>query len=138
MIFQARKNLLGVQNFVLKVVNNNCPELKGIFEGPRRDKRVNLTIPILVVPMENGQLQVGKAFNAVTQELSVNGVGIVLDGAMALDEVLLGFRMKTEITFVEAVAKHISPMGGGFFHLGLEMNEVIPTSKYPGLQAFAF
>ena len=138
MIFQARKKLLGVQNFVLKVINNNCPELKALFEGPRRDKRVNLTLPVLVIPLLNGKLQVGHAFNAVTRELSINGVGIVLDSPMALDEVILGFRLESDMTFVHATAKHLSPMGGGFYHLGLEMTEVVPSSKYPELKTFIF
>ena len=72
---QTRKKTLGVQSFVLKVINNNCPELKALIEGPRRDKRVNLSLVVLVVPLENGKLQVGKAFYAVTRELSIQRSG---------------------------------------------------------------
>jgi hypothetical protein len=137
-IFQSKNKQRGVQNFVIKVINNNCPEMKALFEGPRRDKRVNLTLAVLVIPLLNGKLQSGQAFNAVTRELSINGVGIVLDGPMALDDVIMGFRMETDLTFVQATAKHLSPMGGGFYHMGLEMTEVIPCSKYPELKTFIF
>jgi hypothetical protein len=134
--YQARKKLLGVQNFVLKVINNNCPELKAQIEGPRRDKRVNLTVAVLVLPLVDGKIQVGEAFRAVTQELSVIGVGIVLDREIELNEVILGFLIEGDITFIHATAKHISPMEGGFYHLGLEMSEIIPADEYPELKLF--
>jgi hypothetical protein len=132
----TRKKTLGVQKFILKIINNNCPELKALFEGPRRDKRVNLSLVILVVPLENGKLQVDKAFYSVTRELSSSGVGIILSQQRALDEVVLGFRQQGEMTFVNATAKHLTPMGYGFFQLGLEMTEIVPMSKYPELQVF--
>ena len=47
---------------MLKVINNNCPELKAFIEGPRRDKRVNLSLVVMVVPLEDGELQVDKPF----------------------------------------------------------------------------
>ncbi|MGA2797492.1 MAG: hypothetical protein ABSE63_07945 [Thermoguttaceae bacterium] len=135
-LFQTRKKTLGVQSFVLKLINNNCQELKALAEGPRFEKRVNLSLVVLVVPLENGELQVGKAFYAVTQELSVSGVGIILTQQLALDEVILGFRVQTEMTFVHATAKHLNEMGNGFYHLGLEMTEIAPISEYPALQTF--
>jgi hypothetical protein len=127
---------MGVQSFVLKLINNNCPELKALIEGPRIDKRVNLSLVVLVVPLENGDLQVDNAYYAVTRELSSSGVGIILSQQHALDEVILGFRLQGEMTFVHAQAKHLTPMGNGFYHLGLEMTEIVPVSKYPELQVF--
>jgi hypothetical protein len=134
--YQTRKKLLGVQNFILKVINNNCPELKACIEGPRKDKRVNLSLVVLVVPLEDGQLQIGNAFHAVTKEFSITGVGILLNRQYPLDEVILGFRFESNMTFIRARAKHLSPMSNGFYHLGLELTEVVPSSKYPELQVF--
>jgi hypothetical protein len=136
--FQDRKKTREVQNFVLKVVNNNCPELKALFEGPRRDKRANLTLVVLVVPLEDGKLQANDAFFAITQELSITGVGIILDRQRSLDEVILGFRLGADLTYVRAAAKHLSPMGGGFFHLGLEMTEIVHQGDYPQLEKLIF
>ena len=135
-LLQNRNKTLGVQNMVLKIINNNCPELKALIEGPRRDKRVNLSLVVLIVPLEDGELQVDNAFYAVTRELSSNGVGIILSQQRALDEVVLGFRLQGEMPFVCATAKHLNAMGNGFYHLGLEMTETVPISKYPELQVF--
>jgi len=135
---QTRKKMVGVQNFVLKLINNNCPELKALIEGPRLEKRVNLSIAVLVVPLVNEKLQICEAFNAVTRELSITGVGIILDQQRTLEEVILGFRLEGDMTFLRATAKHISPIGGGFYHLGLEMIEVVYLSDYPKLEKLNF
>jgi len=132
----SRKKQIGVQKFILKTVNNNCPELKSLLEGPRRDKRVNLTLVVLVVPYVDGKLLINDAFHTVTKEFSATGVGIVLDKQLSLDEVVLGFRWGQEMTYLHAKAKHLSPMGAGFYQLGLELTEVVPNSDYPQLEAF--
>ncbi|NLF08263.1 MAG: hypothetical protein GX594_09825, partial [Pirellulaceae bacterium] len=74
-----------VKNFVLKLVNNNCPEMKAMFDGPRRDSRVNLTIVVMVIPLEGEDLRIGEAFTAVTKEFSASGTAIVLDRQIGLD-----------------------------------------------------
>ncbi len=138
MFYQTRKKLQSVQNFILKLVNNNCPELKAFIEGDRGDKRINLTLVVLIVPLVDGKLQIDDAFYAVTQDLSVAGVGIVLDRQVALNEAIVGFRTEGDVTFVYSKAKHVTPMGGGFLRLGLELTEVISNGDYPGLAALKF
>jgi len=124
---------MSVQSFILKVVNNSCPEMKALMEGPRTDTRVNLTMVVLVIPVNNGKLQLPQTFPTVTMDFSLTGVGIVLDKQHSLDEVILGVRWEKEMTYLRAKAKHLSPMGGGFYRLGLEMVEIVPASKYPQL-----
>jgi hypothetical protein len=136
-LFFRRKGV-GVQSLVLKIVNNNCPELKALIEGPRVDSRVNLVVVVMIVPIEGKRPVVRRAFTAVTKELSATGVAVVLDRPHQLDEVILGFRQEGEMYFVHAQAKHISPMGGGFYQLGFQMTEVIATGDYPELQSLGF
>jgi hypothetical protein len=134
----SRTKALAVQNFILKIINNNCSELKAYFEGPRRDNRVNLCLVVLVAPLEHEKILIDETFYAVTKEFSVNGVGIILDKQRALDKVILGFSSEGDMTYFRAKAKHLSPMGGGFYHLGLEMTELVPNSHYPQLEALKF
>jgi hypothetical protein len=126
-----------VQRVVLKLVNNHCPELKASMDGPRLDNRVNLMVVVMVVPLENGKLQLDRAFTAITKEFSNTGVAVVLDQAQAFDEVVLGFRFDGEMTFVRSKAKHINPMGGGFYQLGFQMKEVVSTGDYPALDTLS-
>jgi len=127
-----------VKNFVLKLVNNNCPEMRAMFDGPRRDSRVNLTIVVMVIPLEGEDLRIGEAFTAVTKEFSASGTAIVLDRQIGLDEVVLAFRFDGEKMFVRAKARHLSPIGGGFHQLGFEMIEVVSPGDYPKLLAVDF
>jgi hypothetical protein len=127
-----------VQTFVLKVVNNNCPELKALIEGPRLDRRVNLTVVVMVVPIEDGELCPDEVFTAVTKEFSATGVALVLDGPRPLDEAILGFRWGHEMVFVRAKAKHLNPMGGGFYQLGFQITELAHVGDYPELPKLSF
>lgn len=134
----AQNKKLGVQSFVLKIVNNGCPELRALIEGPRLDRRVNLTMVVLMLPLEKKRPQVAQAFTAVTKEFSATGVGVVLDGPKALDKVILGFRWETEMVFVWAEAMHLSPMGGGFYQLGFRLIEIVHAGDYPELRSLSF
>lgn len=136
-LFTKNKEM-AVQSFLLKVVNNNCPELEALIEGPRLEGRVNLTVVVLVVPVEQRRLLVEQAFHAVTKEFSTIGLAVVLDRPLGLDNVILGFRWEREMVFVRATAKHLNPMGGGFYQLGFQINEVISAGDYPELQSMSF
>ena len=135
-LFSKRKDL-GVQSFVLKLVNNNCPGLKASLEGSRLDRRVNLVVVVTIVPIENEQLQVGEAFTAVTKEFSRTGVAVVLDRPQGLDLAILGLRFEGKMTFIRAQAKHLNPMGGGFYQLGFQLIEIVSPGDYPELESLS-
>jgi len=134
----TRNRELGVQSFILKVVNNNCPELEAMIEGPRLDRRVNLTVVVLIIPVEGGRPQLGDAFTAVTKEFSNRGLAVVLDGPIALDDVIIGFRWEGEMTFARGKAKHLNPIGGGFHQLGFRLTNMVTPADYPELQSVGF
>jgi hypothetical protein len=134
MSFFGKSHKNEVQTFVLKVVNNNCPELKALIEGPRLDRRVNLTVVVKVIPVKDGELRPDEAFAAVTKEFSATGVALVLDGPRPLDEAILGFRWDHEMVYVRAKAKHLNPMGGGFYQLGFQITELAHVGDYPALE----
>jgi len=135
-LFSKRKDL-AVQSFVLKLVNNHCPNRFSWPEGPRGDSRVTLVLAVLIVPIENGQLQVKQTFTAVTKEFSNTGVAVVLDRPRGLDQVIIGFRFEGQMSFVQAQAKHIEPLGGGFFQLGFHLLEIVAPCDYPELASMS-
>lgn len=129
----AKNKEHGVQSLMLNLVNNNCPELKGLAEGPRLERRVNLTVVVLVIPVEKGKALVDQRFAAVTKEFTSRGVSLVLHECRAADEVIVGFRWERSMRFVLAQARHLNPMGGGFWQLGLRLKEVVQPDDYPEL-----
>lgn len=134
----TRKKQIGVQSFILKLVNNNCSELQALLDGPRVEHRANLTVVVLVIPVERGRPALGQMFAAVTKEVATAGLSVVLDEPKAPDEVILAFRWETQMRFIRAQAKHLNPMGAGFYQLGFEMTEMVHESDYPELQSVSF
>jgi hypothetical protein len=136
-LFSTSKDM-GVRSFLLKLVNNNCSEVQAHSDGPRTESRVCLVVVVAVIPLKDGQLQMDDAFTAVTKEFSTHGLAIVLDRPCGIDKAILGFRVGGELTFAKAEAKHLDPMGGGFFQLGFQVTNIIPTGDYPQLQGLNF
>lgn len=134
----TKKKDVRVQSFVLKLVNNNCPELKAMMEGPRVDSRVNMVVVVMIIPVEGKQIQIRQAFTAVTKEFSNTGVAVVLDRPHKLTEAILCFRMEGDMMFMRAQAKHLSPMGGGFYQLGFKMLAPVSPGDYPDLASMSF
>jgi hypothetical protein len=131
-LFCKRQDFV-VHGLLLKLVNNHCPKLTAMFEGPRQDSRVNLVIVALVIPIEKGGLDVSRAFTATTKEFSSGGVSLVLNEPMGLDRAIVGFRVEGEMVFLRAQAKHLEPMGGGFYQIGFLLTEVVSPVDYPEL-----
>ncbi len=134
----SRNKEIEVQSFILKMINNNCPELEAMIEGPRLDRRVNLTVVVVIVPVEHGKPVVDEAFTAVTKEFSTSGLAIVLDKQIGLDEAIIGFRWEADMIFIRGKAKHLNPIGGGFHQLGFQLTEIIPIGDWPELELLSF
>lgn len=126
-----------VQNFVLRLLNSHCPGLAAKIDGPRADSRVNLVVVVAIVPIVQKRLQVDEAFTAVTKEFSKVGVGVVLDRPLTLEQALLGFRTDGQMTFLRGQAVHLDAMGGGFYHLGVQLLDVVSTDDYPQLKTIS-
>lgn len=136
MLLFSRNKAAGVQSFLLKLVNNHCPELGPLFDNRRDESRVPVCVVTLVVPLKKGKVQLDDHFPTVTKEFSTTGVSIVLDRPRGLEEVILAFRWEKENTmmFLKGTAKHLNPMGAGFYHLGIELSTVVRVDEYPELE----
>ncbi|MHB8901698.1 MAG: hypothetical protein ACYC6Y_23330 [Thermoguttaceae bacterium] len=135
MLLFSRNKTVGVRTFLLKLINNHCPELTPLFENRREESRVPICIATLVVPFDDGKPQLDRHFPTITKEFSSNGVSIVLDQPRGLDEVILGFRWENEMKFIHGTARHLNPMGAGFYHLGIQLNAVVRIDQHPELEA---
>ena len=126
-----------VQSEILKLVNNNCPSLLAMAEGPRLEQRVNLTIPVMLVPVLSGELAPLDAMTFVTKEFSSSGVSIVVEHPHIPKEAVVIFKTGCKTTFLRAHLKHIDPMGAGFYQCGFRLTEVLVNSSWPTLQGLA-
>jgi hypothetical protein len=134
----ARKKESAVQAFVVSLLNQNCHALQERLDGPRLEGRVNLTKVLMVVPVENEKPMYRRAFTAISKEFSTSGVAVVIDHPYGADEALLGFRWRGSVTWIRAKAKHLQPMGGGFFQLGFRMIERLQPADHAELAKLVF
>lgn len=139
LLFSSNKRIREIQNVLLRLANNHCSEFQAVHEGPRLAGRVQAVFVSLVTPVRNGRPCVENTFAAITKELSSSGLSLVLGEPRALDEVILGFRWDaTDMKFVRAKARHVAPLGAGFYQLGLKCLEVVPTGDFPELATLRF
>ena len=134
MLLFSRKKAVGVQSFLLNLVNNHCPELIPLFENRREETRVPVCVVTLVIPVHEGKPCAEEHFATVTKEFSTTGVSIILDQPRGLDEVVLAFRSENEMKFIQGKAKHLNPMGAGFYHLGIQLTSIARVDEYPELE----
>jgi hypothetical protein len=134
----SRKKEQEVQRFVLKVVNNNCEELESLIEGPRLEGRVRLCVVVLVVPVEKGKPVLHRTFAAVTKEFSSTGISLIVDSPRAPEEMIIGFRWEGAMRFARAEARHLNPMGAGFYQLGVQLVRMIDPDECPELESLTF
>jgi hypothetical protein len=132
--FSDNKKKSKVQSLVLKLVNNHCPALRASTEDARVDSRVNLSIAAWLVPIQDSRLQLAEAFKAVTKDFSSGGISIVVDRPRAFEQAVLALWIDGEMAYILCEATHLSPMGGGFFQIGLRLLEVVSPYDYPGLE----
>ncbi len=132
-----KRNDREIQSFLLKVVNNNCQELRALMDGPRSESRVPMVGVVLVIPMVQEELAIGQAFTTITKEISTTGMSLVLSEPRGLNEVIVGVRWEGDMTYLRAVAKHLNPLGGGFFQLGIRVTSLAHPSDYPQLESLS-
>jgi hypothetical protein len=123
-----------VHSEILNLVNNNCPSLQAMADGPRKEQRVNLTIPVMLVPIQGGQLVPLETLTVVTREFSCGGLSVVVDHPSVPKEAVVIFRAGSKVSFIRAELKHIDPMGAGFYQCGFQLLEVLVNSDWPTLQ----
>ena len=137
MLLFSRNKTVGVQTYLLRLINNHCPELAPLFDNRRDETRVPVCVVTLVVPLANGRPRRADHFATVTKEFSTTGVSIVLSEPRGLEEVILAFRWEQEMTFLKGTAKHLNPMGAGFFHLGIQLSKLVRVDDYPELEGLS-
>lgn len=133
MAFYVQKRIPEVQSFILKFVNNHSNVAESIALYKRKETRARLNVVILVIPYEDGKLRLDQGFTAVSKEFSTTGMSFILPEPRGLDQVVIGLKFLGEMKFLLSRAIHLTPMGGGFYQLGLEFIEILQPADFPEL-----
>jgi len=138
LLFGQTRQRQEVQRFILKIINNHCWQVESLLEGPRGEQRVRINLVVLIVPLEKDGPVLEEAFGAVTKEFSSTGVSLIVGGGRVPERMLLVFRWEGVLQFVEAESRHLSPMGAGFYQLGVRLIRMVNAGEHPGLEVLQF
>jgi hypothetical protein len=133
-----RNREIEAQRWILKMVNNHCPELRELQDGPRLEGRVNLTLPAWIVPIEGKMPVIARAFPVVSKEFSPSGFSVVINRPFEAERVLAGFAWDEERAFFKGEVQHISPLGAGFSQMGVLVHEMLCLADHRELDALIF
>ncbi len=96
------------------------------FENLRQATRGTLTEVVWVVPCSSPEeADYSRVFPAVSRDLCTEGVGIVHGAPITEPWVIIGLRDETNPRFIACTPKHCTPLGYGFYHIGLFAEAVV-------------
>lgn len=134
MPFFTQRKAHDVQNFMLKFINSHNDLDKFIDLGRRRESRTRLCVVVGLIPYDSERIPVEEALNVVTKELSSMGMSVILAEPRGYDRVVVAMKFQGEMRFILARAVHLTPMGGGYFQLGLEFLQMLHVADHPELR----
>lgn len=126
------------QGYLTKIINNNCPRMGALREGPRDELRINLTLPVFVIPFERNEADVKRASSAVTKELSTSGMSIVMREAIDSKQIIVALQWDGTIQVFSAEIRYQGPFGAGTWHAGLLVHAMLPAGDYPEIMSLPF
>ncbi|GAB6187943.1 PilZ domain-containing protein [Thermopirellula anaerolimosa] len=138
MVFSASKRLNQVRSFVLKFVNNHAEPLSEFDPRKRNETRVRINTVVVLIPYQHGRPELTKMFSGFTKDWSTTGMSVILSEPRGVDRVIVGVRFEAEIHYILATAIHLSPIGPGFYQLGLRFSEMLRVSDFPELADLVF
>lgn len=137
-VFSARKRLNQVRSFVLKFLNNHAEPLLEFDLRKRSETRVRINTVVILIPFQHSRAQVTRMFSGFTKDWSTTGVSVILSEPRGVDQVIVGVRFEAEIHYILAKAVHLSPIGPGFYQLGLRFLEMLHVADFPELADLVF
>lgn len=127
------RRMKDAQGYLTKIANNHSPTLEAYALGEREERRLNLTIPVYVVPALGNVVDVAAAKATVTKEFSSIGFSVILDEALGTDEAVVVMAWDGTTTYFRGDVKHQSPIGAGLWQCGIQVTEIVPSGEYPEL-----
>jgi hypothetical protein len=98
----------------------------------RSATRGTLTEVVWVVPCSSAaDADYARVFPAVCRDMCTEGIGIVHNAPITDPCVIIGLRDNTDPRFLACTLKHCTPLGYGFYHIGVIADEVV----YPNAEA---
>lgn len=131
--FSQRKRQLEVADVVQRIINQTTPGWAPTPDESRSERRSNRVIPILLARWDADKGRPIEPMYALTKDLSGSGLALIVNRPFPAGAVLVGIRHEGEARFVSGTVCHTVPLGGGFWHIGVELAEILFPADYRAL-----
>jgi hypothetical protein len=85
---------------------------------------------VWALPCESAdQADFSQLFPAICRDLCTQGIGVFVNTPIVEPCMIIGLRDESEARFLLCTVKHCSPMGYGFYHIGLFPDEVVNLDR---------
>ena len=136
--FEERIGSQSVQSRLRRLGDLTVPNSPLAGDSTRGIPRHNRAIPTLLCPWVNRGADVQRSTIAITRDLADEGVGLLLTHPISGPELVVGYLLadaavSTPWYFLGTI-QHNTPIGGGFWVVGVELHEFVSPQKHPSLQ----
>jgi hypothetical protein len=112
---------------LVDLTSPNMPPLEGEF---RSEGRSNRALPVLLAPWEQDKPVVEESTYAITKDFSERGLSLILPQPFRADEFVVGVWLESP-RFVLGKIRQNTPLGGGFWQLGVELTDLLDSAEAP-------
>ena len=126
-LFERRKRQIEVCKRIRRIVDRTSPSVLPLDGELRSCKRYNRSIPLLVAEWSGGRSHAEEAVYGVTKDFSDVGLSLLLPELLEADHVICGLLLENAVFALGKVAWAV-PFGGGFWQMGVNLNELLPDS----------
>lgn len=142
--FTKSKQSIDLSPFIRRICDLTTPNLTSSPELARAENRYNRALPSLIMPWVAGRPVLDQSLFGLTKDIADRGIGLILSAPLEADELLVGFWLNAEEMhepwFFTGSSRRCAPIGGGFWTLGVELNEFanpMLTAKLESLMPLA-
>ena len=132
--FDTRRRLCEVRDFLRHLVDLTSPNLPPLEGEARSESRSNRALPVLLTPWEHGEPVVDESTYAITKDFSERGLSLTLPQPFKADQVVVGLWLESP-RFVLGEIRQSTPLGGGFWQLGVEFTDFVNAAEYPQVES---
>lgn len=135
--FQERVPSQTVQTRLRRLGDLTVPNSPLCGDSTRGIPRHNRAIPTLICPWKNGVADIERCTIAITRDLGDDGVGLLLTHPVTARELLVGYLLPdaavTDPWFFRGTTQHNTPIGGGYWVVGVELHEFLTNQRHSSL-----
>lgn len=121
---------------VLAALSHHGSAKVGRVDGRHSEGRSDLSMGVLIVPLNDESPDIAKAFTAMTKDVSTTGIGVVSNRAIPTSEALLRLSGTSETRLLRTTVRNRKDLGEGWVRFDMEVTGVLDKSEYPQLKQF--